>query len=568
MRQTCAMEPISRRLFLAGSAAVVVAACSGDDEASTTASAPATTDATDPTDGTDAPESTVDASTSEPAASTVPATGGPAVLLPDDPFTLGVASGDPGERSVVLWTRLAPAPLTTGGGMPADDVEVRWEIALDPEFAEIRWTGSVTATAAYGHSVHVRADIDTGTEGYHYRFHAGGHTSPAGITRTTPATTAEPESVRFASASCQHYESGYYVAHRDIASQAPDFLVWLGDYIYEGGSGSIGDENGNVRTHGTPEIVTLDDYRNRYALYKSDPDLQAAHAACPWLVTWDDHEVENNYAGLVPQDPNEAATFAQRRNDAYQAWWEHQPVDLPPPVLGEDYPIYRAFSWGALLTLTLLDGRQYRSDQVCGDGTLNLDPACPETFDETRTMIGDAQEEWLFGELNGSTTTWNVIAQQTVFGDTTLGEAVLNYDQWDGYPVQRNRIVDRLASDGVGNVIVLTGDIHFAGTGTIRSGGRGVGTPVGTEFVATSISSGGRIDPGVTAVVKSIPDIIDVELEHRGYILHTVTPPAWTAQYRMVDSVKEPDSVMYQHAIYGVDAGTDLVRVLEGIKRD
>jgi alkaline phosphatase D len=555
------MEPISRRLFLAGSvvvvAASVVGACS-DDGDETAVSVPPV-DPTEPNaetaPATDAPASTDPPTTTAPAITT---TTEPAIVLPVNPFTLGVASGDPGVRSVVLWTRLAPDPLTTGGGMPADDIVVGWEVARDPEFAEILWSGSTVATAAHAHSVHVRAEIDSGD--YHYRFHAGGHTSPVGRTRTAPSVPAEPEVVRFASASCQHYEAGFYTAHADIAAQAPDFVVFLGDYIYEGGQGQIG-EDGAVRSHGTAECMTLDDYRNRYALYKSDADLQAAHHAAPWYVTWDDHEVENNYAGATPQSAADAPTFLQRRRDAYRAWWEHQPVDLPPPSddINDDYVIYRGMRWGSLMSMAILDGRQYRSDQACGGETLNLDPACPETFDPARTMLGDAQEAWLFDHLSAEPSTWNVIAQQTIFGDVTLGDAVLNYDQWDGYPVQRNRIVDRLASDQIRDVVVLTGDIHFAGTGTIRSGGRGTGTPVGVEFVATSISSGGLIDPAVTEVVRAIPDIVDVELEHRGYIMHTVTPTEWRAEYRMVETVKEPGAPMFVHATFRVDAGTGLV---------
>ncbi|MBI5089264.1 MAG: alkaline phosphatase D family protein, partial [Actinobacteria bacterium] len=471
------MEPISRRLFLAGAAAVVVGACSGDDDppitsGSSTAGAPTTVDA----------PSTTSATTSAPTTSdAAPGTTAPAIVLPDDPFTLGVASGDPTDRTVVLWTRLAPQPLTPGGGMPPDDIAVDWEIAVDPAFTDVRWHGSVTANATHAHSVHVRAEIDAGGP-YHYRFHAGGHTSASGRTRTAPAAGDEPESVRFASASCQNYQDGYYTAHADIAAQEVDFVVFLGDYIYEGAAADIG-VNDVVRTHGTAACTTLDDYRARYALYKADTDLQSAHHAAPWFVTWDDHEVANNYAGSEGDDP----TFLQRRRAAYQAWWEHQPVDLPPPPddPAADYPIYRSMRWGSLVSMAILDGRQYRSEQACGGGTLNLDPACPEAFDETRSMIGDPQEAWLFAEL-GTTppSTWHVIAQQTVFGDVTLGEAVLNYDQWDGYPVQRNRIVDRLAGDSIGNVVVLTGDIHVAATGVIRSGGRGTGTPVGVEFVA------------------------------------------------------------------------------------
>ncbi|TPW13900.1 MAG: phoD [Acidimicrobiaceae bacterium] len=550
------MQPISRRLFLVSTVAVLVASCSDDQATVGTAPLPSPTDAKTPDSGsTVAPVATTVAE----AATTTTSDPGP--QFDASPFTLGVASGDPGVGSVVLWTRLALDPLA-GGGMPADDFDVRWEMALDPEFTEIGYDGIETARPGHGHSVHVNATVDAGT--WYYRFHAGGHTSPIGTTRTAPSTDAEPELLRFASASCQHYEHGFYTAQRDLADKQPDFAIWLGDYIYEGNQ-AAGIDGVNVRSHGTDEIVSIDDYRNRYALYKTDPDLQAAHAACPWYVIWDDHEVENNYAGLTPQDAADQAAFAQRRRDAYQAWWENQPVALPPP--GDDpqaeYRIYRAARWGSLLNLTLLDGRQYRSDQACGDPGLSLEPACPETFDEARTMLGDEQEAWLFDELTSSTATWNVIGQQTVFGDLTLAGAVLNYDQWDGYPVNRNRILDRLAIEQedahADNVVVLTGDIHLAGTGTLRSGMPGTGTPVGVEFVATSISSGGLVDPVVTDIVKAFPDILDAELEHRGYILHTVTPTTWLAEYRMVETVKERDAPMFVHDTYRIDVGTNTV---------
>jgi alkaline phosphatase D len=464
-----------------------------------------------------------------------------------------VASGDPSVGGVVLWTRLAPDPLA-GGGMPDADVEVAWDIASDEAFTDLRASGTVTAPAAYGHSIHLQADVQPGW--WYYRFRAGEWTSPVGRTQPAPSMTAEPQQVRFASASCQNYQDGFYTAHADIAAQQPDFVAFLGDYIYESGPYPVG-ENGVVRSHEGPEPKDLVAYRNRYALYRGDPQLQAAHAACPWFVIWDDHEVENNYAGLVPQDPTDAAGFAERRQQAYQAWWEHQPVALPPPPEQGEYRIHRAARWGSLLDIALLDGRQYRSDQACGDVSLNLDPPCPETFDDTRTMIGDKQEQWLLDQLGGHTAAWSVIAQQTIFGDTTLGGAVLNYDQWDGYPADRTRIVNAL--DPARNTVVLTGDIHFAGVGTIRQGERVTGTAVGVEFVATSISSGGNVDPAITDVVKSIPDILDVELAHRGYILHTVTPDEWLAEYRMVDTVKVPDAPMLVHATYRVAAGDNTV---------
>jgi alkaline phosphatase D len=543
------VQPISRRRFLATSAIVIVStatACSGDSGSGAVTSAPEPTEPPAP-DTTAAPPTT-----------SAPTTTTPPVDLPDDPFTLGVASGDASVGSVVLWTRLAPDPLA-GGGMPADAIEVTWEVARDEAFGDIVATGTELARPEHGHSLHVRAELDPGW--WFYRFRVGGYTSPVGRTQRAPSMTAEPEAVRFASANCQNYQNGYYTAHRDIADQQPDFVVWLGDYIYEGASRPV-DGNDVVRSHdGTDEVRTLEQYRNRYARYRSDTNLQAAHAACPWYVIWDDHEVENNYAGLVPERPEDAEGFAERRQAAYQAWWEHMPVDLPAPDGSAEFRIYRGFRWGSLLDLALLDGRQYRTDQACGDTTLNVEPACAETFDEDRTMLGSEQEAWLLDTLGGEApAVWNVIGNQTVFGDLMLGEAVLNYDQWDGYPLQRNRILEQLSARDVSNLVVLTGDIHFAGTGNLRVGERGTGTPIGVEFVATSISSGGLVNPAVTEVLVAFPDIVDVELEHRGYILHTVTPEQWRADYRMVETVKTEDAPLYTHAVYVVDVGTNTVR--------
>jgi alkaline phosphatase D len=550
------MRPISRRTFLAASVVVPIAAglaaCSGGDEdasGTTTSASPGASDT--PSSSVGSPATTAAAPSTEPATTMLQP---PPADLSGDPFTLGVASGDPSPSAVVLWTRLAPDPFA-GGGMPDTDVEVLWEVAADDSFNEVRSAGLVTALARHGHSVHVAVEVADG-ERIFYRFRVGEWTSPAGRAWGTPS---ESTSLRFASASCQNYDAGFYTAHADIAAQDLDLVVFLGDYIYEGSQDPV-DGVEIVRSMELPEAVSLTEYRNRYGLYKSDPLLQSAHASCPWFVTWDDHEVENNYAALIAQDPSDGIDFAQRRRDAYQAWWEHMPVALPPPD-GDDFRIYRSLQWGDLAQVQLLDGRQYRSDQACDGGTLNLDPACEETFDPERTMLGQEQEDWLIDGLGASSSTWNVIAQQTVFGDVTLGEAVLNYDQWDGYPVERNSIVDRLAADAIPNVVVLTGDIHFAGVGVIRSGGRGTGTPVGVELVATSISSGGLINPAVTDVVKAIPDIVDVELEHRGYILHTVTPDRWSAEYRMVETVKEPEAPMFVHAVYEVAVGTNLATI-------
>lgn len=518
---------ISRRLFLAGAAGAVVAACSddgtSDPTATSTTATPATSSTTTSTTTTLAP-----------------------VELPGDPFTLGVASGDPDASSVVLWTRLAPVPLE-GGGMPADDVPVLWEASATDDFAAVAASGTEIATAHDGHCVHAIATLAPGK--WFYRFRVGQYTSAVGVTQIAPSDSVAQ--VRFATGSCQHYEAGHYAAHRDIAEQAPDFMVWLGDYIYEGAGAANADPA--QRVHLGPEPTTVEEYRNRYARYKSDPNLQAAHAACPWFVVWDDHEVENNYASLIPQVANDAAAFAERRLAAYRAWWEHQPVRLPAPI-GPDseYRIYRQSTWGDLINLALLDGRQYRSDQACNDAVLSLEPACAEALDPSRTMLGDAQEAWLLDALTSSSAHWNVIGNQVVMANATLNDAILNYDQWDGYPAARQRLLGGVQAAGVANLMVLTGDIHLGAVGYLSHEGE----RVGVEFVTTSISSSGNIPADFQDVLKDFPDFVDAELAHRGYTFHTVTPDEWVAELRIVADVASPTSEVTTYARYAIASGS------------
>jgi alkaline phosphatase D len=238
------------------------------------------------------------------------------------------------------------------------------------------------------------------------------------------------------------------------------------------------------------------------------------------------------------------------------------PVRLDPPTGPADrYRTYRNVLWGGLVGLTLLDGRQYRTDQACGDVTLSLQPACPETTAPGRTMLGDEQQEFVFNIFGKESTVWNVIGNQTVMTDVTIGGAVLNYDQWDGYPAQRQAILDHLAANSVPNVIVLTGDIHAAIVGQLRDGDPATGPPVGVEFVSTSISSSGLLPPGLDLPRESFPDVYDAELEHRGYVMHRVTPRNWIAEYRTVDDVADPDSGLSSWKAFAVDAdGSNTVR--------
>jgi len=434
--------------------------------------------------------------------------------------------------------------------MPPEDVAVTWEVATDAAFTDVVAQGTEPAVAALAHSVHVTAGGLDANTWYHYRFSVEGHTSATGRTRTTPAAGAMTP-LRLGAASCQNWRAGYYTAHAHLAEEGCDLIVFLGDYIYESGG------TGPVRAHNGPECKTLTAYRNRYALYKGDPNLQASHASCPWIVIWDDHEVENNYAGLVPQDAADAAGFADRRAMAYQAWWEHTPTRLPAPdPAAADYPIYRSIDIGDLLAISMLDGRQYRSDQVC-DATLDVGPPCPGWDDPARSMLGTEQEAWLADRFDSTTSRWNCVAQQTVKTDLRFAGTggILNYDQWDGYVPARDRSLAGAPAD----LVVLTGDIHLAGIGLL---GDPTGTsPTGVEFVTASISSAANVPADLQPVLAGYPNVVDAELTKRGYTRHTVTADTWTAEYRTVDDVTRADSAVSTWKTFVVDHGSAAVTI-------
>ena len=353
--------------------------------------------------------------------------------LPEEVFALGVASGDPLPDSVVLWTRIVSDPLADDGGVPAQPLPVGWEVARDRAFDDVVASGDAVAEPALAHSVHVDASGLEPDTWYWYRFTVGDRTSPVGRTRTAPASGAEVERLRFAFASCQDYEAGHYTAHEHLSREDVDLVLFLGDYIYEHPPG-----RGGVRRHRSAAPVDLAGYRRRYGEVKADPALQAAHAHAPWLCTWDDHEVEGNYAGGHPGDPDgDEEAFRARREAAYQAWYEHMPVRAAPPDDG-GITVHRSLDWGDLARLYLLDGRQHRSDQPC-DAPGDVGPACAERGDPDRTMLGAEQEAWLEDQLAGSRARWNVVGQQTVLTANPLAApgTPYNLDQWDGYPAAR-----------------------------------------------------------------------------------------------------------------------------------
>jgi alkaline phosphatase D len=472
--------------------------------------------------------------------------------LPGWPFTLGIASGDPTPDGVVLWTRLAPAPLE-GGGMPPDPVEVAWELADDDRMARIVLQGRILARPEWAHSVHVEVDGLAPGRPYWYRFQVGGATSPVGRTRTLPRPAASVDRLRFAFCSCQHFESGLFTAYRHMAGEDLDLVFHLGDYIYENAGRADG-----VRRHAGPEIVALDDYRTRYAQYKSDADLQAAHAAFPWFVTWDDHEVDNNYANDVSERGDPRDVFLARRAAAYQAYYEHMPLRRTSLPRGAALQLYRQFRYGDLSSFFVLDTRQFRSDQPCGDGSK---APCADVFAPAATLLGADQERWLFDGLDQSRTRWNVLPQQVMMArvDRRPGpDRVLSMDQWSAYDAERTRLLGFLGTRRPANPVVLTGDIHSNWVNDLLLDFDDPRSPVvATEFVGTSISSGGdgADAPGPAPDLAAENPFVKFRNGQRGYVSCELTPEAMHAHYRVVDYVTRPGAPLRTRASFRVENG-------------
>jgi alkaline phosphatase D len=485
---------------------------------------------------------------------------GAAPRFQTDPFSLGVASGDPTPDGVVLWTRLAPRPLEPGGGLGADSVDVAWQVAEDEAMTRVVQQGTAVANAAWGHSVHVEVEGLQPARWYWYQFKAGGAISPKGRTRTMPAAGVIAERLRFAFVSCQKYETGYFTAYEHLAHEDLDLIVHLGDYIYE-----RGDEAQAVRPHGTPEIFTIDDYRARYAVYKSDPALQAAHAMAPWIVTWDDHEVSNNYANAIPEFPERMATagFLRRRAAGYQAYFEHMPLRRSALPTGPDMLLYRRLNYGRLASFHVLDTRQYRTDQPQGDGNK---PPGPALLDPQATIMGDRQRDWLFSGLTASAATWNVLAQQVLLArvDTVAGPDVgISMDQWGAYEIERRKLLRHLQDRRIANPVVLTGDIHNNWANELLVDfDRQESKSVGTEFVGTSITSGGdgmERSPTQDALLAENP-WVKFHNRERGYVSCDVTPGAWRTDFRTVPYIRRRGAPLQTRASFVVESGRPMLQ--------
>lgn len=488
-------------------------------------------------------------------------------VLNDDPFTLGVASGDPLPDSVVLWTRLAPSPYEPGSGLPQARIAVRWEIAHDEGFTRTVRRGHATAHPEFNHAVHVEATGLDPDRVYHYRFRAGSWISPAGRTRTAPARHARPRDIRFGFVSCQAYHDGYYTALGHLADEDLDAVFHLGDYQYEYAVSAAG--GARAYTDRTlpdlfdTETVTLQDYRLRYALYKTDPDLQAAHAAHPWFVTWDDHETENNYAGGVDENGDPPADFLVRRAAAYRAYWENQPLRRPQLPDGPDARLYRRFHYGHLAQFDILDTRQYRSDQAYGDG---WQYPGPESEDPARTLTGETQERWLLDGFRRSTATWNVIPQQVTFSqrrNTTAAVSRLSMDSWDGYPASRDRVLAGVEAAGIENLVVLTGDVHVHYAFDIKKDFDDPGSAtLGVELVGSSVSSGknGSAHPSNWSTYLAANPHLKFYDGRRGYVTVELTEDQARADYRTVDAVTTPGAAVSTAASFVTEAGNPGLR--------
>ncbi|MEV6961525.1 alkaline phosphatase D family protein [Streptomyces sp. NPDC051207] len=469
--------------------------------------------------------------------------------LPDGVFSLGVASGDPLPDGVVLWTRLAPDPLN-GGGMPGRAVAVEWQVAEDARFKKVVRSGTAQARPEYGHSVHVDVRGLRADRTYWYRFRAGGQLSRTGRTRTAPHRFHTGGPLRLALASCQNWQHGWFTPYADMLDQDPDVVVFVGDYIYESTPSATG-----VRRHeGTGEPYSLTQYRNRYAQYRSDPDLAAMHANAPFVVTFDDHEVDNDFAGDIPQDPAKQPhdAFVARLTAAYQAFYEHMPVRATAVPNGPHIRMHRRLDFGRLARLNVLDTRQYRSDQATSQAGAQ-DPGL--------TMLGAEQKRWLLEGLYRSPARWNLIASQIMMAETDLkvGEGKLwYYDAWDGYQAERNAFMRHFAR--VGNPVVLSGDRHLTMVSDLKADYADPDSAVvGAEFVGTSISSNGDQDQ---AAFRAQWDprradnphwkLLDA---HRGYHLFDIRRDGIDAQVRVVDTVRAPRATARTRARLRVEAG-------------
>jgi alkaline phosphatase D len=407
--------------------------------------------------------------------------------------------------------------------------------------------GTAVATAEDAHSLHVEVAGLLPDRWYFYRFRSGNAESRIGRARTAPAPDAEVAALKIGVSSCADFQQGYFSAYRHMAAENPDLTIFLGDYIYE----FIEQRWEPVRRHSDGvEATDLRTYRNRYAQYRSDPDLQALHAAAPSLCTWDDHEVQNDYAERWPQDHVPLEVFLARREAAYRAYWEHMPLRNAARPRAGAVALHRFVDWGTLARLWILDGRQYRSRPPCytpgSPASKVINPrTCPEYLDPGRTILGAAQEQWLAENLRAGQARWNLFGQGVIMAEFVQpdrqGAPGHWSDAWSGHPAARRRFLRGLADARAGNPIVLSGDIHSFWANELKLDFRDLRTaPMGTEFVVTSITSPGVPYEQFAAWQGRMPHMKYFESRHRGYLMLEVAPRQTIAAMRAVSDVRDP----------------------------
>jgi alkaline phosphatase D len=487
--------------------------------------------------------------------------------LPGNPFSLGVASGAPRSDGFVLWTRLAPEPMSTDpetpGGMRGGDVAIDYEIATDAAMHDIVRHGEATAERAFAYSVHLDVSGLQPGRPYWYRFMSGDAASNVGRAVTLPAAGASLDKLRFGFVSCSNYEHGYFSAYRHLTAENPDVVLFLGDYIYD----TVEENKPTVRRHSDGvATTTLPTYRNRYAQYRLDPDLQNLHAQVPALVTWDDHEVENDYADQWSQWFVEPARFLLQRAAAYQAFYEHMPVR---PILshpqGPVMRVYDRFTFGDLIEISMIDGRQYRSREACygppnkGGGHLESNTSCPERLAAGRSMMGFAQESWLYSALAHSKAQWNVIAQDVLMAQLRqkLNDADAFWtDDWDGYPANRTRLLKRIGDSRVSNPVIIGGDIHAFFANDLHLDFDDPASPVvATEFVGTSISSYPAPYALFAQAVPENPHVRFCESRRRGYVSVDLERARMEVRLRVVSDAHDPKADISTLKTFAVESG-------------
>jgi alkaline phosphatase D len=485
-------------------------------------------------------------------------------LFANYPFPLGVASGEPAPDGFVIWTKIAPKPLERGSGMPKRPVEVEWTVATDERMRHVARKGVAIAHPELGHSVHVEIEGLRPARDYFYQFRIGRELSRVGRARTLPSPGAAVARLRFGVAGCQRYEDGFFTAFRHIAAEQFDFVFHYGDYIYEyrverPGEGSL--RVVRVMPGNPDECYTLDDYRHRYSLYQLDSDLQAAHASAPFVMSYDDHEVDNDWAGDTTEENTPPELFLLRRAAAFQAWYEHLPLRRAQMPRGPDLLAYRRFAVGDLLTMNVLNTRLFRSPQACAQGP-RVKANCLEALDPNRTMLGNTQERWLYDEFSNSNSRWTLLAQQVpivrIDYDPDPNVFGPDLDKWDGTTAARDRLFAAVESAKLGNLVVVTGDVHQNWAGELKKDFTDEkSATLGIEFVATSVSAasdGFDIDDNFRTLLRQNAHLKFFNGQ-RGYVRHIVTPELWQADFRVLDQVSRRDGLISTRKSFVVESG-------------